>query len=445
MKTKFFHITAVVFAISLFFSGQLYALSEEGFKELHIFSKVLTQIERNYVEETDDKILVHNAIRGMLSELDPHTVFMPPAAYKELKVDTSGKFGGIGIEVWIRGGQLIVIAPIEDTPADKAGIKTGDKIIKIDGVSTKELDLAEAVLKMRGKIGSKVNLTIVRDDPKKSFDVSVAREVIRVPSVRSEILEKEYGYVKIRNFQERTVKELKRELDKFAKAGALKGLILDMRDNPGGLLDQAVDVADLFLDKGIIVTTESRGKEIDRREAKAGDTQPDYPMIVLVNGGTASASEIVAGALQDHLRAVVLGTQSFGKGSVQTVVEMDDGSALKLTIALYFTPKGRSIQAQGIVPDIVIEETPPDVAAKDKRPIREKDLPGHLEVSSERLEVTTPERIEVTGEKTDYQKKVALDYLKSWEIFKSGAKPLVHPPATEAEPAGPLQKAIPSK
>ena len=399
-----------------------FALSEGGFEKLHIFSKVLNQVEKNYVEKVDDGQLVQNAIRGMLSQLDPHTVYMPPSAYKELRVDTAGKFGGVGIEVWVKEGWLTVVAPIEGTPAERAGIKAGDKIIKIDGTPTRELDLSEAVLKMRGKIGSKLTLTIVRDDPKRPFEVILARETIKVPSLRSEILDKEYGYVKIRSFQERVAKDLKKELTKFAKEGALKGLILDMRDNPGGLLEEAVEVTDLFLENGVIVTTESRGHEVDRREAVKEGTQENYPIIALVNGGTASAAEIVAGALQDHVRAAVLGTATFGKGSVQTVIEMDDGSALKLTIALYFTPKGRSIQAHGINPDIIVEEQPPDAAVKADKKIREEDLPGHLEVPSERIEAAKSPTLVSAAGKVDHQKKVALDYLKSWEIFRSGSQ-----------------------
>jgi carboxyl-terminal processing protease len=408
-----------LFLLAFGASSNSFAVSEEGYKELHIFSKVLSQIEKNYVEEVNDSSLIRDSIRGMLSGLDPHSVFMPPDAYKELRVDTAGKFGGIGVEVWVKGGGLTVVAPIEGTPAERAGLKAGDKIIKIDGVPTRELNLAESVLKMRGKVGSKILLTIARDDPKKPFDVSVERQLIKVPSVRSEILDKEYGYVKVRSFQERTSKDLKKEIDKFKREQALKGLVLDLRDNPGGLLDQAVEVADLFLAKGVIVSTESRGKEIDKKEAKDDGIEGVYPIVILVNGGTASASEIVAGALQDQARAMVLGTQTFGKGSVQTVVEMDDGSALKLTIALYFTPKGRSIQAYGIVPDIIVDDQ--EAAAKDaKKGIREQDLPGHLEVPSERVETSEPEKLSASFGKVDYQKKAALDYLKSWEIFRKG-------------------------
>lgn len=414
--------TCLIFVFLMIAARSTYSLTEEGFKSLHVFSKVLTQVEKNYVEEVDDSILIRNAIRGMLTSLDPHTVFMPPEAYKELRVDTAGKFGGVGIEVWYKEGFLTVVAPVEGTPADRAGLKTGDKIIRIDGKSTRELDLSEAVIKMRGKIGSKTTLTIIRDDPKKPFDITMTRELIKVPSVKSEVLDGEYGYIKLRSFQERIAKDLQKEIDKLSKAGALKGLIIDLRDNPGGLLDQAVEVSDIFIDKGVIVTTESRGKEIDKREAKPDGIEGNYPLIVMVNGGTASASEIVAGALQDHGRAVVLGTQTFGKGSVQTVIEMDDGSALKLTIALYFTPKGRSIQAHGIMPDIVVEEQP-TVAKEQKKVIREQDLPGHIEVPSDRIEATESVNLVSTGGKIDYQKKAALDYLKSWKIFRSGTPP----------------------
>lgn len=401
---------------------QAFAVSEDGYKELHIFSKVLSQIEKNYVEEVKDEALIRDAIRGMLADLDPHTVYMPPEAYKKLRVDTSGNFGGIGVEVWFKEGYLTVVAPIEGSPAARAGIKAGDKIVKIDGTLTRDMNLSEAVLKMRGKMGSKTTLTIIRGDPKRPFVVTVPREVIKVPSVRAEIMEGKYGYIKVRSFQERTSKDIERELKKFEKAGALNGLILDMRDNPGGLLDQAVAVSNLFLDKGVIVTTESRGKEIDRREATPKEVKSTYPIITLVNGGTASASEIVAGSLQDHTRSAILGTQTFGKGSVQTVVEMDDGSALKLTVALYFTPKGRSIQAYGITPDIVVEDKPPETAEAPKKTVREQDLPGHIEVPEERVETAEPIKLTPSTDKTDYQKKVALDYLKSWQIFKSGSQ-----------------------
>ncbi len=401
------------------FSGpsRVSAFSEEGFRNLHIFSKVLSHVENSYVEEVDDQKLIQGAIQGMLSSLDPHSVYMRPEAYKELKVDTSGKFGGVGIEVWIKDGKLIVVSPVEGTPAFKAGLKPKDEIIRINGKATRDMNLSDAVLNMRGKIGSRVRLTIQREGDEKPFDVVMMRQLIKVPSVKSEILDKEYGYVKLRSFQENSTRDLQRELKKLAKSGADKGLILDLRNNPGGLLDEAVRMSDLFLDKGVIVTTKSRNAEIDRQEAKAEGTEEFYPMIVLVNEGTASASEIVAGALKDHGRAVIIGAQTFGKGSVQTVIELDDGSALKLTIALYYTPSGRSIQAHGIDPDIIVEEVPPEVAETKKR-IREQDLPGHIEVKGIKGSEGVKAKVDMTSKDVDYQKNVALDYLKSWELFK---------------------------
>lgn len=403
---------AVLIVFFLITPFQARALSEKGFEGLHIFSKVLDYIENDYVEKADEQALIRGALKGLVSTLDPHSAYLPPEAYRELRTETRGRFGGVGIEVGIKKGGLTVVAPIDGAPAYRAGIKAMDKILKIDGEPASEMDLVTAVLKMRGKPGSKVTLTIFREEIKNPFDVTLTREIIKIPSVESEVLEEKYGYVKLRSFQENSSNELKKALKRFEKTGAINGVILDMRNNPGGLLDQAVAVADLFLDSGIIVTTVTRGQEIDRHEAHAGTVLPVTPMIILTNGGTASASEIVAGALQDHRQAVVLGTSTFGKGSVQTVVELDDGSALKLTIALYYTPKGRSIQAKGIVPDIIVEEMPPAEAPKAK--VREEDLPGHLAVPGTAVK---PEAVTAVE---DYQKKVALEYLKSWEIFRRG-------------------------
>lgn len=406
--------------MSLSLGPNLWALGDDGLESLNVFSKVLHHVEKDYVQSIDEKKLIRGAIRGMLSTLDPHTVFMSPEVYKELKVDTSGLFGGIGIEIMIRDGWVTVVSPIEESPAFKVGIQPGDKIVKIDGVSTKDMDLSDAVVKMRGRRGSKVTLGILRLGQKNSFDVTVTREMVRVPSVKSESLDGKYGYVKINSFQEGTTRDLKKTLKKLSKEGSLHGLILDLRNNPGGLLEQAVEVSDLFLENGVIVTTASRDREVDRREAKQEGTEPNYPVIVLVNGGSASASEIVAGALKDHKRAVVLGTRTFGKGSVQTVVELDDGSALKLTIAMYYTPSGRSIQAEGIYPDIAVEATPPQ--EEEARPrIREEDLRGHLKSPTSGPPLTK------LGETTiDNQKKVALDYLKSWDVFKSNGSNTLH-------------------
>lgn len=415
----------ILFIAVLLISANAWALSDKGYESLHTFSRVLQQVETNYVEPVDDQLLVRGAIRGMLDVLDPHSVYMPPSVYKELRMETGGRFAGVGLEVTIKKGWITVVSPIEGSPADHAGIKAGDRIIKINGKSAREMDLSEAVGMMRGKSGTHVLLTILRDDNKRPFDVSLVRKVIQVPSIRAELLPDHIGYARITSFQERTGLDLAEVLHNMEKSGPLKGLILDMRNNPGGLLDQAVSVSDLFLQSGTIVTTESRRKEVDRRVASAQGTEPNYPIIVLVNGGSASASEIVAGALQDNARALVMGTQSFGKGSVQSVMELDDGSALKLTIARYYTPSGRSIQALGITPDVVVAESAGKLPTK--RSVREAALPRHLESGARddqdaKAPVVPDEKPDdakevaevASASKLDYQKETALDVLKKW-------------------------------
>jgi len=357
----------VTVAGCLFFAAPSHALTDKGFRALHNFSKVLHYIEENYVTEVDEEKLIQGAVRGMVETLDPHSVYMSPEINKELKVDTSGRFDGVGIEVAVRHGQLIVVAPIKGSPADEAGIEAGDRIMKINGEPTKGMNLGEAVTKMRGRRGSRVTLTIQRDDVKHPFDITVTRQIISVSSVHAEQLGDGLVYVSISSFQSGTTRALEKALKEVSKSEEIRGLIIDLRKNPGGLLEQAVTMSDLFLDKGVIVTTETRGQEIDRREAHAEDTQPPYPIIILVDGGSASASEIVAGALQDNSRAKVMGTKSFGKGSVQTVIDLDDGSGLKLTIAYYKTPKGRIIHDQGIVPDIEVKSKP-SVAKEPEEP-----------------------------------------------------------------------------
>lgn len=387
------------------------ALTERGFKKLHVFSTILHYIEDNYVEEADEEELLKGAIDGMLRTLDPHSGYMSPEIYRELKVDTRGKFDGIGIEVTIKDGDLTIVAPLKGSPAERQGIKSGDKIIKIDGQPTEKLNLSQAVRLMRGKRGSKVTLTLRRPADKSEFTVSVVRQAIRVPSIKSELVENRFGYFSISSFQQETASSLKKALGKLSKERPLEGVILDLRHNPGGLLEEAIKVADLFLSDGVIVSTESRGQEIDKRVAKKDGNEPAVPMIIMVDGGSASASEIVAGALQDHKRALVLGTQTFGKGSVQTVIDLDDGGGLKLTIAKYFTPKGRSIQALGITPNIIVPEKAPNV---DERPrLRERDLDRHLK-GDESDGVSAGAPVE------DYQKQAAIDYLKSWALFQRG-------------------------
>ncbi len=401
------------------------AIPDETYKELRIFADVLDKIQKNYVEEVDTQKLIYGAIDGMLKTLDAHSTFLKPEYYKELQVETKGSFGGLGIEITIRQGILTIVSPIEDTPAFKAGLKAGDRIIKIDGESTKDMSLFEAVKKMRGKKGTKITLTIFREGVEEPFDVAIVRDVIKIRSVKAKRLDEDYGYVRITQFQENTSRELKKLLLKIEteKEGGLKGLILDLRNNPGGLLDQAVRVADEFLDSGKIVYTDGRMKS-QKMEfyAHALKRRHPYPMIVLVNGGSASASEIVAGALQDHHRAVLLGTRTFGKGSVQTIIPMPDGSGLKLTTAEYYTPSGRSIQAKGIKPDIVVYNLVRVEEGKPIRYLREKDLERHLEngegEGEEEPGAPEEEDLEPEGETKDMQLTRALEILKSWEIFQ---------------------------
>jgi carboxyl-terminal processing protease len=412
------------------------AVGRQDYESLEAFSSILSIVKKNYVEDVETKNLVNGAINGMLTSLDPHSAYLTPELYKELQSDTQGRFGGLGIEITVKGGILTVVSPIEDTPAAKAGIKPGDQIFKIEEEFTKDMSLIDAVKKMRGLKGTKINLTIKREGVADLVDFTLVRDIIRVQSVRSRTLESGYGYIRLAQFQERSDRDLQRALEKLAaeKAG-IKGLVLDLRNNPGGLLTQAVRISDLFLDSGLIVYTDGRIESQKQKYfAQKDGTWLDFPMVVLVNGGSASASEIVAGALQDHKRAVVLGTKTFGKGSVQTILPLDDNSALRLTTARYFTPRGRSIQATGIVPDIVVEASPaPDGKADDrKRPsLREENLPGHLQnpqqnpgVTQEQLEKEKEKQIPSsapTGDETidnDAQLKRALDLLKSWDVFK---------------------------
>lgn len=348
-------------------------------EELRTFAEVMDRIKAAYVEPVDDKTLLENAIKGMLGNLDPHSAYLEPEAFAELQESTSGEFGGLGIEVGTEDGFIKVVSPIDDTPASKAGIQPGDLIVKIDGQPTKGLSLMEAVDKMRGKAGSKINLTLVREGGK-PFDVELTRAVIKVKSVRSQLLEDGYGLIRISQFQVNTGEEVGKALAKLRKDNGkkLRGLVLDLRNNPGGVLQAAVEVADHFLKKGLIVYTEGRIANSELRfNADPADASEGVPLVVLINGGSASASEIVAGALQDHKRGVLMGTDSFGKGSVQTVLPLNNDRALKLTTALYFTPNGRSIQAQGIVPDIEVARA--KLTREDgSELIKEADLAGHL-------------------------------------------------------------------
>ena len=327
------------------------------YKELRLFRQVMGIVQKNYVKEVTDKELIQGAINGMLQSLDPHSSFLTEEAFKELQVETKGEFGGLGIEITLESGILTIVSPIEDTPAFKAGLKSGDKIVKINGESTKNITLTKAVKLMRGREGTKVTITVMRDGWRKSKDIDITRAVIHVHSVKKDSIEPAYAFIRIVNFQESTETDLVKAIKEMGGDEKIKGLILDLRNNPGGLLDQAVKVSELFVDKGLIVYTDGRVKD-QRMDFKANTSGRHYKfkMAVLINEGSASASEIVAGALQDHNRALILGAKSFGKASVQTIIPMENGSGLRLTTAYYYTPKGRHIQKTGIHPDVNLKE-----------------------------------------------------------------------------------------
>lgn len=431
-------ITAVI--IGSGFYNSLSATAEETYKGLKIFSDVIELVEKNYVDTVDTKKLIEKAIQGMVRSLDPHSALLLPDALKELQVDTQGEFTGIGISITMRNGFVTVISPIQGTPAYKAGIRAGDRIIKVDGEST--TDLRDAVKKIRGPRGTKVVVTIVRKGLKEPLEYKLIRDVIPIESVKFLTLKPGYGYIWVTNFRESTTQDIVKALEKLQAGGTpLKGMVLDLRDNPGGLLDQAIKVSDLFLEKGRILSIEGRSKRNTRIfDAKPDNPKRNFPMVVLINGGSASASEIVAGALQDQKRALILGTTSFGKGSVQTVETLRDGYGIKLTIARYYTPSGRSIQAKGIEPDIIvkhkrIEDLDLD---EDEGLTKEKDLKNHLKAEPERNKKNQPQsknnkdsnkdseldaaksrfgQLELEKLKSDNQVMRALDILLSYEIF----------------------------
>lgn len=388
--------------------------------ELKLFSEALSLVRKNYVEEVKPKELIYGAIKGMLSSLDPHSSFMTPEQYKEMQVDTRGEFGGVGIQIGIKDGMLTVIAPIEDTPAFKAGIKAGDKIIKINDEFTKNMSLQDAVSKMRGVPSSTVKITILREGWKETRDFVITREIIKIKSVKSKMLEDGIGYIKINQFQEQTSSDLSNAMTALKQEQATS-LILDLRNNPGGLLNSAIDVSSQFLPPGklVVFIKDKKGEKTEYRSGKSNG-ESSIPMVVLVNQGSASASEIVAGALKDWSRAVIIGTQTFGKGSVQSVVPLNDGSALKLTTAKYYTPKGVSIQTTGITPDIIVKAEVKD-GEKGRPVIREKDLERHLR-NGEELEEKPSEPEEMIpiefDEKNDTQLQRAIDLLKTWKVFK---------------------------
>ena len=377
-------IICVSLALVTLFVGAVASHAEDRYQDLQLFAKVLNLVQQYYVEEVDVKKLIYGGIKGMLRELDPHTNFLPPDIYKEFESETTGEFGGIGIEITVQNGVLTIISPIEDTPAWKAGIKAGDKVVEIDGESTKGFSLAEAAQKMKGKRGSKIKLGIFREGFDKPKQFVVERGVVKIKSAKYTDLQDGYAYVRLTSFIENSAADMTRELkDHEKKYKHIHGMILDLRHNPGGLLDQAVQISDLFLEQGTIVSTMGRNKkEKEVLYAKKPGTLENFPLIVLVDEYSASASEIVSGALQDNKRALIMGHRTFGKGSVQSVVKLGDGSGLKLTVGRYYTPSGKSIQAEGIHPDVELPEIDAEVLAKaiiaQKDIHREKDMQGHL-------------------------------------------------------------------
>ena len=401
--------------------------------ELRIFTEVFSKIKNDYVEPVDDRQLLEDAIRGMLEGLDPHSSYLDKEAYQELQEGTTGEFGGLGIEVGLEDGFVKVIAPIDDTPAQKAGIQSGDLIIRIDDTPVKGMSLNDAVTRMRGKPGTNIDLTIVRDGIEKPFKITLQRDIIKIKSVKHKTLEPGYGYLRISNFQSNTSQELNKQLDKLKEDNNnnLKGLIIDLRNNPGGILNAAVDVADTFLDKGLIVYTEGRIQDSQLKfNAKPGDALKNIPIVVMVNEGSASASEIVAGALQDHNRAIIIGEQTFGKGSVQTILPMNNEAAVKLTTARYYTPSGRSIQASGIKPDILIDKVKlTSVESEFDNTVKEINLSGHLENEQDMSgteaepEINNEDEAEIQEEiplsVSDYDLYEALNILKALVISKS--------------------------
>ena len=417
----FFFITS---SFSLANSEKKQEVNTLPLNEIRIFTEIFSKIKSDYVENIEDSTLLKNAIRGMLQGLDPHSAYLDKDAYKELQEGTSGEFGGLGIEVGYEDGFVKVISPIDDTPAKRAGIKAGDLIIRLDGKSVKGISLMEAVKMMRGKPGSEIELTILRGGEEKPFNVTIVRDIITVKNIKAETIESAFGYIRISNFQIHTVDDLSKALTKLESENnnMLKGLVLDLRNNPGGLLNAAVGVSDLFLDEGLIVYTEGRVKGSKLKfNAKPSEMFKDIPIIVLVNGGSASASEIVAGALQDHRRAIIMGERTFGKGSVQTILPMNDETALKLTTARYYTPSGRSIQASGIEPDMIVKNIKFDVKQNNNMGnglIKDSDLTGHLdsEVTKNDSNQKKDNVDNSSLAETDYQLYEALNVLKGLSI-----------------------------
>jgi carboxyl-terminal processing protease len=393
---------------------------------LRIFTEIFGKVKSDYVEAVGDKKLLEDAIHGMLAGLDPHSAYLNPESFKEMRIGTEGKFGGLGIEVTMENGFVKVVAPIDDTPAQRAGLKSGDIITRIDGTPVKGMTLNDAVKQMRGEPDTDIRLTVIREGESKPIDFVITRAIIKITSVKGRMIKPGYAYVRISQFQAGTADSLRRMLSKLKKEadGQLKGLVLDLRNNPGGVLNGAIAVSDMFISKGLIVSTQGR---LDDSKVEYTATPNDYlkdsPMVVLVNGGSASASEIVAGALQDHGRAIIMGTKTFGKGSVQTILPIDNGAALKITTARYYTPSGGSIQATGIIPDVVVEDL--EIRQKEPAPerLRESNLQGHLENEngSGGDGAESDPAVTNTGPNTDtdFQLREALNLLKGVNIVRN--------------------------
>lgn len=393
-------LLVLFFATSLF-SSPSFALTDKIYKNLETFTRIIEIVDKEYVDQVDEKKLVDGAIRGMLESLDPYTIYMSAETYKSFHSDTTGVFGGVGLEVSLKDGILTVVAPIDDSPAFKSGVKSGDKIVKIDGESTKNMTVYDGVKKMRGPKGKKVVLNIWREGFQEPKDFVVIREIIKVNSIKSERLDAKTVYLRISSFQENTTDDLKAALEKLEKSGSIKGIVLDLRDNPGGLLTEAVTVSSLFMKKGVVVSTKSRNQEPEFKSNGKDGPYSTIPIVVMVNHGSASAAEIVSGALQDTKRAKLLGTQSYGKGSVQTLIPMEGNTALKITIAKYYTPSGRSINGKGVTPDIIVDQA-----------LLKKEVPADKvgkEVDPEDPTTKTPKG-KVTLQ--DFQKKKAIEALK---------------------------------
>ncbi|MCP4077979.1 MAG: S41 family peptidase [Gammaproteobacteria bacterium] len=432
LRTSTLFIAGILLGLSLAIGHSVYATKDNSqsipFEDLQAFTDVFSRIKSDYVEAVDDKKLLEDAIRGMLSGLDPHSSFLDTEEFSDLRIGTTGQFGGLGIEVGMENGFIKVISPIDDTPASRAGIQAKDLIIKLDEKSVKGMTLSEAVKIMRGKPSTDIKLTIVREGETKPLIITITREIIRVKSVKKRMLEEGYGYVRITNFQSRTSTDLLKSISTLQEESKLEGLVLDLRNNPGGVLNGAVGVSDAFLDEGLIVYTEGRIDDSSvKYTATPGDILNGASLVVLVNGGSASASEIVAGAMQDHKRAIIMGFKTFGKGSVQTIQELRNGSAVKLTTARYFTPNGRSIQAEGIVPDITLRNLKVSDRKKAPKTISERDLSGHLsnpENGEETKETKSTSGNDDDSKKdkpenlseTDYQLFEALNLLKGITI-----------------------------